>query len=144
MNSFRYIRAALEYEIERQIEIVEGGGRVIQETRLWNDERGPHLLDAIEGAGARLPLLPGAGPAAANLSPRAWKTRSPRLPELPEARRARMIAEYEITAQDAQTLTATREFADRSKPPRRRAKNPRRVANLVQSELDHASQRRRP
>ena len=36
MNSFRFIRAALEYEVERQIELIEGGGRVVQETRLWN------------------------------------------------------------------------------------------------------------
>ena len=52
VNSFRYIRAALEYEIERQVELIESGGRVVQETRLWNAERGPHLLHAVEGAGA--------------------------------------------------------------------------------------------
>ncbi len=40
MNSFRYVRAALEYEIERQIEVVESGGRVIQESRLWNAAEG--------------------------------------------------------------------------------------------------------
>jgi aspartyl-tRNA(Asn)/glutamyl-tRNA(Gln) amidotransferase subunit B len=57
------------------------------------------------------------------------------LPELPEARRARMVAEYEITAQDAMTLTATREFADRFEAAAKRAKSPKRVANLVQSEL---------
>jgi aspartyl-tRNA(Asn)/glutamyl-tRNA(Gln) amidotransferase subunit B len=57
------------------------------------------------------------------------------MPELPEARRARMVREYEISEQDAQTLTATRAFADRFEAAARRAKNPRRVANLVQSEL---------
>ena len=40
MNSFRFIRAALEYEIERQIEVIESGGRVAQETRLWNAGEG--------------------------------------------------------------------------------------------------------
>jgi aspartyl-tRNA(Asn)/glutamyl-tRNA(Gln) amidotransferase subunit B len=54
---------------------------------------------------------------------------------LPEARRARMIAEYGITDQDAASLTATRDFADRFEAAARRAKSPRRVANLVQSEL---------
>ena len=58
VNSFRFIRAALEYEIERQIEVIESGGRVAQETRLWNAARGPHLLHALEGTGARLSLLP--------------------------------------------------------------------------------------
>ena len=57
------------------------------------------------------------------------------MPELPEARRARMIAEYGITEQDAATLTATRAFADQFEAAARAAKNPRRVANLVQSEL---------
>jgi aspartyl-tRNA(Asn)/glutamyl-tRNA(Gln) amidotransferase subunit B len=57
------------------------------------------------------------------------------MPELPEARRARMIAEYGITEQDAHTLTATREFADQFEAAAKAAKNPRRVANLVQSEL---------
>jgi aspartyl-tRNA(Asn)/glutamyl-tRNA(Gln) amidotransferase subunit B len=58
-----------------------------------------------------------------------------KLPELPEARRARLVAEYGITAQDAATLTATRAFADQFEAAARAAKNPRRVANLVQSEL---------
>jgi aspartyl-tRNA(Asn)/glutamyl-tRNA(Gln) amidotransferase subunit B len=58
-----------------------------------------------------------------------------RMPELPEARRTRMIAEYDITIQDAQTLTATREFADQFEVAARQARSPRRVANLIQSEL---------
>ena len=57
------------------------------------------------------------------------------MPELPEARRKRMMAEYQITMQDAQTLTATREFADQFETAARQAKSPRRVANLIQSEL---------
>ncbi len=65
VNSFRFVRAALEYEIERQIEVIESGGRVTQESRLWNAERGPHLLHALKGAGARLSLFSRAGSAAA-------------------------------------------------------------------------------
>ena len=61
------------------------------------------------------------------------KTRE--LPELPEARRERMIAEYELNAQDAHTLTASREFADRFEAAAKTAKNPRRVANLLLSEV---------
>ena len=58
-----------------------------------------------------------------------------KLPELPEARRARMIAEYELAAQDAFTLTATREFADRFEAAAKTARNPRRVANVLLSEV---------
>ena len=57
------------------------------------------------------------------------------MPELPEARRKRMIAEYDITMQDAQALTATRGFADQFEIAARQARSPRRVANLIQSEL---------
>ncbi len=57
------------------------------------------------------------------------------MPELPEARRARMIAEYEISAQDAATLTATREFADRFEAAAKKAKSPRRVASVLLSEI---------
>ncbi|HEY2124260.1 MAG TPA: hypothetical protein VGG94_02255, partial [Chthoniobacterales bacterium] len=58
-----------------------------------------------------------------------------KLPELPEARRARMISEYDLSENDARTLTASREFADRFEAAARTAKNPRRVANLVLSEV---------
>jgi aspartyl-tRNA(Asn)/glutamyl-tRNA(Gln) amidotransferase subunit B len=57
------------------------------------------------------------------------------MPELPEARRSRFIAEYELSEQDAQTLTATREFADQFEVAAKAARNPKRVANLVNSEL---------
>jgi len=56
-QQLRFIRAALEYEIERQIEIVESGNRVVQETASITQRR-PHLLHAFQGAGARLPLFP--------------------------------------------------------------------------------------
>jgi len=58
-----------------------------------------------------------------------------KLPELPEARRARIIAEYELSVQDAHTLTASREFADRFEAAARTARNPRRVANVLLSEV---------
>ena len=135
VNSFRFIRAALEYEIERQIEIVESGGRVVQETRLWNAAEGRtcSMRSKEQAHDYRYFPEPDLPPL---IVTEAWKAKiAARMPELPEARRARMIAEYGITGQDARTLTATREFADQFEEAGRAAKNPRRVANLVQSEL---------
>ncbi|MGC2497027.1 MAG: Asp-tRNA(Asn)/Glu-tRNA(Gln) amidotransferase subunit GatB [Acidobacteriaceae bacterium] len=135
VNSFRFIRAALEYEIERQVEIVEAGGRVVQETRLYNANEGrTYSMRSKEQAhDYRYFPEPDLPPLIVS---DAWKAEiAARMPELPEARRARMIAEYGITEQDAHTLTATREFADQFEAAARAAKNPRRVANLVQSEL---------
>ena len=51
MNSFRYVEKALEYEIKRQIDLLEEGGEVVQETRLWDVEPGDHGFDAGEGRG---------------------------------------------------------------------------------------------
>jgi aspartyl-tRNA(Asn)/glutamyl-tRNA(Gln) amidotransferase subunit B len=135
VNSFKFIRAALEYEIERQVEVIEQGGRVMQETRLWNaDEGRTYAMRSKEQAHDYRyfpePDLPPVIVSAELLS----ETRK-KLPELPEARRKRMIAEYELSAQDAHTLTASREFADRFEAAAKKARNPRRVANLLLSEV---------
>ncbi len=135
VNSFRFIRAALEYEIERQVELIESGGRVVQETRLWNAAEGRTYPMRSKEQAHDYRYFPEPDLPPLTVSEE-WKHRIlEAMPELPEARRERMIAEYEISAQDAASLTATREFADRFEAAARRAKNPRRVANLVQSEL---------
>jgi aspartyl-tRNA(Asn)/glutamyl-tRNA(Gln) amidotransferase subunit B len=135
VNSFRFIRSALEYEIERQVELIESGGRVAQETRLWNANEGrTYSMRSKEQAHdyryfpePDLPPLVVTGE---------WKAMlAGRLPELPEARRKRMVAEYEINLQDAHTLTATQAFADQFEEAAKQARSPRRVANLILSEL---------
>jgi aspartyl-tRNA(Asn)/glutamyl-tRNA(Gln) amidotransferase subunit B len=135
VNSFRYIRAALEYEIERQVEVLESGGRVVQESRLWNNAEGrTYSMRSKEQAhDYRYFPEPDLPPLVVGEE---WKKEIlAALPELPESRRARMIAEYEITAQDAMTLTATRAFADSFESAAKQAKNPRRVVSLITSEL---------
>ncbi len=135
VNSFRFIRAALQYEIERQVEVLESGGRVVQETRSWNAAEGRtfSMRSKEEAHDYRYFPEPDLPPLIVS---DAWQQEIlTAMPELPEARRARMVREYEISEQDAQSLTATREFADTFEAAAKRAKNPRRVANLVQSEL---------
>ncbi len=135
VNSFRYIRAALEYEIERQIGVLEEGGRVVQESRLWNNNEGrTYSMRSKEQAHDYRyfpepdlpPLIVGAE----------WQAEIfKQLPELPEARRARMMAEYGLAEQDAATITATREFADRFEAAAKKAKSPKRVAAILLSEI---------
>ena len=134
VNSFRFIRAALEYEIERQIEIVESGGRVVQETRLYNANEGRTYSMRSKEAAHDYRYFP-----EPDLPPlivtEAWKTEiAASMPELPEPRRARMIAEYGITEQDAHTLTATRALADAFEEGAKRAKSPRRLASVFLTE----------
>src|SRR5271168_4231442 len=135
VNSFRFIRHALEYEIERHEQVLESGGRIEQETRLYNAAEGktygmrskeqahdyryfpePDLLPLVVDAKWRGQIIA-------------------ELPELPEARRARLVTQYGITEYDAATLTSTRSLADQFEEAATAAKNPKRVANLVQGEL---------
>ena len=135
VNSFRFIRDALEYEIRRQIEIVEPGGKITQETRLYNaDEGKTYSMRSKEQAhDYRYFPEPDLLPLVVDETWRAEIGRS--LPELPEARRARMVKDYAITEYDAQVLTLSRSLADQFEEAAKAAKNPKRVANLVQGEL---------
>src|SRR5487761_1396715 len=135
VNSFRFIRAALEYEIERQIEVIESGSRVIQETRLWNSSEGRTYSMRSKEQAHDYRYFPEPDLPPLIVSAEFLEAVKSKLPELPEARRARMIAEYELTPRDAATLTATREFADRFEAAAKGARNPRRVANVLLSEV---------
>ena len=135
VNSFRFIRQALEYEIERQIEVIEAGGRVMQETRLWNAAEGRTYSMRSKEQAHDYRYFPEPDLPPLIVSPEFLSTAREKLPELPEARRARMIAEYGVAAKDAQTLTASREFADRFEAAARGARNPRGVANLLLNEV---------
>ncbi len=135
VNSFRFVRAALEYEIERQIEVLESGGRVIQESRLWNANEGRTYSMRSKEQAHDYRYFPEPDLPPLIVSHEFLERKRAELPELPEARRARMIAEYELNAQDAATLTANREFADRFEAAAKTARNPRRVANVLLSEV---------
>jgi aspartyl-tRNA(Asn)/glutamyl-tRNA(Gln) amidotransferase subunit B len=135
VNSFRFVRAALDYEIERQIEVIESGGQVIQETRLWNSNEGRTYSMRSKEQAHDYRYFPEPDLPPLILSSEFIHNKKAELPELPEARRARMIEEYDLNLQDAHTLTASREFADRFEAAARTAKNSRRVANILLSEL---------
>jgi aspartyl-tRNA(Asn)/glutamyl-tRNA(Gln) amidotransferase subunit B len=135
VNSFRFIRAALEYEIERQVEVVESGGRVLQETRLWNANEGRTFSMRSKEQAHDYRYFPEPDLPPLIVSAEFLSHARKRIPELPEARRARMIADYDLSAQDAQTLTASRAFADRFESAAKSARSPRRVANVLLSEV---------
>jgi aspartyl-tRNA(Asn)/glutamyl-tRNA(Gln) amidotransferase subunit B len=135
VNSFRFIREALEYEIDRQIDIVESGGKVTQETRLYNPAEGKTygMRSKEQAHDYRYFPEPDLLPLVVDEK---WQAEiRATLPELPEARRERMVADYGITDYDAQVLTSTKSFADQFEAAAKAAKNPKRVANLVQGEL---------
>ncbi len=135
VNSFRFIREALEFEIDRQIGIVESGGKIMQETRLYNPTEGKtySMRSKEEAHDYRYFPEPDLLPLVVDEK---WQAEIRRdLPELPEARRQRMVVDYGITNYDAQVLTSTKSFADQFEAAAMAARNPKRVANLVQGEL---------
>jgi aspartyl-tRNA(Asn)/glutamyl-tRNA(Gln) amidotransferase subunit B len=135
VNSFRFIREALEYEIDRQIEIVESGGKITQETRLYNSAEGKTYAMRSKEQAHDYRYFPEPDLLPLVVDERWQGEIRSTLPELPEALRKRMIADYGITEYDAHVLTASKSFADRFEAAAKAAKNPKRVANLVQGEL---------
>ena len=112
LNSFRYLAHALEFEIERQIGVIEAGGTIVQETRLWNVAAGrtePMRSKEFAHDYRYFPepdLLPVVLTEAAIEEVRRW------MAELPDARVERFQSEYALTPYDAGVLTATRALAD--------------------------------
>src|SRR5215475_3820722 len=112
INSFRFVQKAIDYEIDRQIDVIESGGRVVQETRLWNsdEERTVSMRSKEEAHDYRyfpepdLPLL--------LLEKEFLKSVEQSMAELPESRRQRFIREYALSAYDAGVLTVSRGLAD--------------------------------
>jgi aspartyl-tRNA(Asn)/glutamyl-tRNA(Gln) amidotransferase subunit B len=135
LNSFKHVEKALHYEIDRQTEVLVDGGEVVQETRLWNPDTG--RTDGMRGKEEAhdyryfpdpdlLPLVVDA----------AWiDTVQHTLPELPDARKERFIRDYDLPANHAEVLTATRRLADFFEACAKQAANPKQVANWVMGPL---------
>src|SRR6516162_6146739 len=135
VNSCRFIRQALEYEIERQQQVLRSGGAIVQETRLFNAAEGRTygMRSKEQAHDYRYFPEPDLLPLLVNSD---WRMEiAARLPELPENKRKRLVEQYGITEADASTLTRTRSMADQFEQAASAAKNPKRVANLVQAEL---------
>ncbi|MHB1127585.1 MAG: Asp-tRNA(Asn)/Glu-tRNA(Gln) amidotransferase subunit GatB [Bacillota bacterium] len=135
MNSFRALQRALEYEILRQIEVLEEGGRVVQETRSWDETREVtvSLRSKEEAQDYRYLPEPDLVPL---IIDRDWveKVRAS-LPELPEDRKERMIREYSLPAYDAQVITASKTLADFFDQCVQQYADAKTVSNWVMGEL---------
>ena len=135
VNSFRFVRQALEYEIARHEQVLNSGGSITQETRLYNPGEGKTygMRSKEQAHDYRYFPEPDLLPLVVD---EAWRKRiNTQLPELPEAKRKRLVERYGITEADAATLTRTQSMADQFEEAASAAKNPKRVANLVQAEL---------
>jgi len=135
MNSFRHVQKAIEYEIERQADLLDDGQAVIQETRLYNVDKGvtASMRGKEEAHDYRYFPDPDLVPLViAEEKLAVWRAE---LPELPEARRDRFVAAYGLTRKDADVLTAERDVADYFEEAARLCGEPKKAANWIMSEL---------
>src|SRR4030095_11623084 len=135
LNSFRYLEKALEYEIDRQIELIEGGGRVVQETRLWDSAAGRtvSMRSKEEAHDYRYFPEPDLPPLLVNEARIATVRET--MPELPEARRQRLIAAYRIPPDAAGVLHASAGLGDYFEKVAAASGNPKAASNWVMGEL---------
>jgi aspartyl-tRNA(Asn)/glutamyl-tRNA(Gln) amidotransferase subunit B len=135
VNSFRYVEKALEFEITRQIDILEGGGRVVQETRLWDSAAGrTHSMRSKEEAhDYRYFPEPDLPPLVVDEARIARVVAS--MPELPAARRRRFVEQYAIPEYDAGVLTQSAGLADYFEAVAAAAGNAKAASNWVMGEL---------
>jgi aspartyl-tRNA(Asn)/glutamyl-tRNA(Gln) amidotransferase subunit B len=142
LNSFRFVERAINYEIERQIDLIEGGGKVVQETRLYDPDRGEtrSMRSKEEANDYRYfpdpDLLPLAIDEATIEAVRAT------LPELPDEKAARFARDHGLSEYDAGVLTASREMAEYYEAVvKGLGGNPKLAANWVMGELSGALNR---
>lgn len=112
INSFRFIEKAIEVEIERQIELIEGGGKVIQQTRLFDPNKMETRAMRSKEEANDYRYFPDPDLLPVVVSEAQIEQIRAELPELPVARRARFVAEYQLSEYDSRILTASRELAD--------------------------------
>jgi len=138
VNSFKFVKQAIEYEILRQIELIEDGGRVVQETRLFDPNSGKtrSMRGKEEAHDYRYFPDPDLVPLVID---EAWVERTRGgLPELPEQRRQRFTTAFGLSAYDAGVLTASRELADYFESCVALQANAKTVSNWVMGEITRA------
>jgi aspartyl-tRNA(Asn)/glutamyl-tRNA(Gln) amidotransferase subunit B len=135
LNSFRFLKMALDYEIARQVSVLESGGRVEQETRLYNADSGETIGMRSKEHAHDYRYFPEPDLVPLRISD-AWRDRvRTAMPELPAQKRARFVESYGLREYDAQVLTAARDVSDYYEKAAKVSGDPRPAANWVMGDL---------
>ena len=136
VNSFRFVEKAIGYEIERQIELIEGGGKVVQETRLYDSDKDQTRSMRSKEEAMDYRYFPDPDLPPLVLSEDFIRAVEATLPELPDAKRVRFMSQYGLNKYDAGVLTSSREMADYYEAVVKEAKaDPKIAANWIAVEL---------
>ena len=135
LNSFRFLKMALDYEIVRQIALIESGGKVVQETRLYNPDSGETVSMRSKEHAHDYRYFPEPDLVPLRIS-ESWLARmKAEVPELPQQKKARFITEFGLREYDADVLTASRTISEYYEKTAAASGDPRTAANWVMGDL---------
>lgn len=135
LNSVRFMQRAIEFEISRQISVLESGGQLQQETRLWDDRAGETRVMRSKEEAHDYRYFPEPDLPPLLISDEFIERVRTEMPELPEARRRRFMDQYSLSFSDASQLTSELSLADYYEKAAEVSGNPRAAANWIRSEL---------
>ena len=135
LNSFRFLKAALEYEVTRQVGLVENGGSVVQETRLYNSETGETISMRSKEHAHDYRYFPEPDLVPLRVSESWIKQSKEEMPELPSEKKMRFVEQFGLREYDAQVLTLTRESSDYFEQAAAASGDPKLAANWVMGDL---------
>ena len=135
LNSFRNVQRALEFEVQRQTNALTAGQRIVQETRLWDADRGQTRSMRSKEFARDYRYFPEPDLVPLTLDPALVEAVRTALPELPRARRQRFVTEYRLPEYDAAILTQSKALADYYEAAVRESDNAKAASNWIMSEL---------
>ena len=135
MNSFRNVERAIQYEIDRQIELIESGGKVVQQTLLWDADKMKTRLMRTKEEAHDYRYFPEPDIPPVVVTDEMLNEIKADLPEMPDVRKQRFVEEFNMSTDDAQTLTEDRYLADYYEKVLSYANSPKTVANLILTEV---------
>ena len=135
MNSFRSIVRAIEYEVDRQIDVIENGGKIDQETLRWDDVSGKTFPMRDKEDAQDYRYFPDPDLVAIKLSEEYIENIKNSLPELPESRKERYLQEYKLSEKDARIIVASKYLSDLFEEAVKVCNNPKAVNNWIISDI---------
>ena len=141
LNSFRFIERAINHEVERQIDLIESGGKVVQETRLYDPDRNETRSMRGKEDANDYRYFPDPDLLPVEITPEFIESVRVTLPELPDAKKARFMDAYKLSAYDADMLTQSRDVADYFEAVAQACGDAKLAANWVNGELAAALNR---
>lgn len=135
MNSFRNVERALQYEIERQIDVIESGGEVVQQTLLWDANKMETRIMRTKEEAHDYRYFPEPDIPPVIVTDELLNEVKAELPEMPDVRRQRFVEEFGMSEDDARILTENRYLADYYENVLQHVDNPKAVSNLILSEV---------